>query len=113
MPNVVKVQAGYKVQPLSAYPQAARAAGRAGNRLSRRSTRNWSRRTSSSTSTSRCSSRPPAPEEKEIRAKLARIGIGPGKTFDFKDLSLEHKAEIVLGMKEGDDKIDEVPRQPD
>ena len=35
---------------------------------------------------------PPAPDEKDIRAKLAQIGVGPGKTFDFKDLSLEHKA---------------------
>ena len=50
---------------------------------------------------------PPGPEEKEIRAKLARIGIGAGKTFDFKDLSLEHKAEVGLGMKEGEDKVDE------
>jgi hypothetical protein len=31
---------------------------------------------------------PPMPEEKEIRAKLARIGVGAGKTFDFKSLSL-------------------------
>ena len=44
--------------------------------------------------------------EAEIRAKLARIGIGPGKTFNFKDLSLKAKAEIALGMKEGDRKID-------
>ena len=50
----------------------------------------------------------PAQEnEKEIRAQLARIGIGPGKTFNFKDLSLEHKAEIALGMKEGERKVDE------
>ena len=40
---------------------------------------------------------PAGPEEKEIRAKLARIGIGPGKTFDFKDLSPEHKAEVAAG----------------
>ena len=33
MPNVIKVQSGYKVQPLSAYPQATRAARRAGNRF--------------------------------------------------------------------------------
>jgi hypothetical protein len=50
---------------------------------------------------------PPAPEEKEIRARLARIGIGPGKTFNFKDLSLEHKAAVLLGMKEGDAKVDD------
>lgn len=37
---------------------------------------------------------PETPKDKAIRAKLARIGIGPGKTFVFKDLSLEHKAEI-------------------
>jgi hypothetical protein len=48
---------------------------------------------------------PPGPEEKEIRAKLARIGVGAGKTFDFKDLSPEHKAEIVLGMKDGEEKV--------
>ncbi len=39
-------------------------------------------------------------------AKLASIGVGPGKTFAFKDLSLEHKAAILLAMKEGDDKVD-------
>ena len=50
---------------------------------------------------------PPGPEEKDIRAKLARIGIGPGKTFDFKDLSLEHKVEVGLGMKDGEAKIDQ------
>lgn len=46
------------------------------------------------------------PEEKEIRAKLARIGIGPGKKFDFKDLSVEHKAEVGLGMKSGEAKVE-------
>lgn len=50
----------------------------------------------------------PAQEnEKDIRAKLASIGIGPGKTFNFKDLSLKHKLEIGIGMKEGKRKIDE------
>ncbi|MGE5306016.1 MAG: DUF1254 domain-containing protein, partial [Alphaproteobacteria bacterium] len=50
---------------------------------------------------------PPGPEEESIRAKLASIGIGPGKKFNFKDLSLEHKAEILLGMKEGEKKVEE------
>ena len=49
---------------------------------------------------------PPGPDEKDIRAKLARIGVGAGKTFDFKDLSPEHKAAVLLAMKEGDDKVD-------
>jgi hypothetical protein len=37
---------------------------------------------------------------------LATIGIGPGKTFEFKDLSAEHKAAILVAMKEGDGKVD-------
>ena len=40
---------------------------------------------------------PVTPGGKEIRARLASIGIGPGKTFEFKDLSLEHKAAVLLG----------------
>jgi len=48
---------------------------------------------------------PAGPEEVGIRAKLASIGVGPGKTFNFKDLSPEHKAAVLLGMKEGQDKI--------
>jgi hypothetical protein len=50
---------------------------------------------------------PAEPNEREIRARLARIGVGPGKTFNFKDLSLKEKLEIGLGMKEGERKIDE------
>jgi hypothetical protein len=50
---------------------------------------------------------PAQPNETDIRAKLASIGIGPGKTFNFKDLSLEQKAEILLGMKEGSKKVEE------
>jgi hypothetical protein len=50
----------------------------------------------------------PAQEnEKEIRAQLASIGVGPGKTLNFKDLPLEQKLEIGLGMKEGERKVDE------
>ncbi|MGO9829505.1 MAG: DUF1254 domain-containing protein [Myxococcaceae bacterium] len=49
---------------------------------------------------------PPAPEEAAIRTKLSSIGIGAGKTFEFKELSLEHKAEIGLGLKSGQDKVD-------
>jgi len=51
---------------------------------------------------------PAGPEEVAIRAKLASIGIGPGKTFEMKDLSLEHKAAVLLGMKQGRRKDREV-----
>jgi hypothetical protein len=50
---------------------------------------------------------PAQANEAEIRAQLAHIGIGPGKTLNFKDLSLEDKLEVGLGMKEGDRKVDE------
>jgi hypothetical protein len=53
---------------------------------------------------------PAAPEEFWIREQLARIGIGPGKTFSFKDLSLEDKAEVLLGMKEGQRKVEEAAK---
>lgn len=50
---------------------------------------------------------PPQPNEVEIRAQLARIGVGPGKSFNFRDLPLAQKAEILLGMKRGSDKVDQ------
>ena len=103
MKNVEKVQAGYQVRPLSAYlnqpaPPAAPAI-------------EWPRITNEMIKTHFfeyldfvLQFGPPLPEETDIRAKLARIGIGPGKTFAFKDLSAEHKAAILLGMKEGDER---------
>jgi hypothetical protein len=105
MPNVVKIQSGFKAQPLSAYlkkpaPPAAPAI-------------DFPKIDKEMVKTNffeyldfALQFAPAGPEEKDIRDKLARIGIGPGKTFNFKDLSLEHKAEIVLGMKEGEKKVE-------
>lgn len=106
MPNVVKVQAGYKAEPLSAYlkqpaPPAASAI-------------NFPKINAEMVKTGffeyldfALQFAPPGPEEKVMRAKLARIGIGPGKTFDLKDLPLKHKAEIALGMKDGEAKVEQ------
>ncbi len=105
MPNVIKVQGGYKAQPLSAYlKQPAPPAAPTVNfpKIDKQMVKsNFFEYLGFALQFA-----PPGPEEKDIRAKLARIGIGAGKTFDFKDLSLEHKAEVGLGMKEGDAKID-------
>src|SRR5437867_11490149 len=105
MPNVVKIQAGYKVQPLSAYlKQPAPPAPPAINfpKIDKEMVKtNFFDYLDFALQLA-----PAGPEEKDIRAKLARIGIGAGKTFDFKDLSLEHKAAAGLGMKEGDAKVD-------
>jgi hypothetical protein len=105
MPNVVKVQAGYKAQPLSAYlkqpaPPAAPEI-------------DFPKIDKTTVKTHffdyldfALQFAPPGPEEKDIRAKLDRIGVGAGKTFDFNDLTQEHKAAVGQGMKEGDAKAD-------
>jgi hypothetical protein len=105
MPNVVKVQAGYKAQPLSAFlkqpaPPAAPKidflpATTAGIQA------NYFQYLDAAIQLV-----PPAPEEKEVRAKLAKIGIASGKPFDFKNLSAEQKEAFMLGMKAGDEKVD-------
>jgi hypothetical protein len=104
MPNVETFQAGYKAQPLSTFlkqpaPPAAptidfvpaTTAGIKDNFFEYLD--------------AALQFVPETTRDKEVRAKLAKIGIGPGKTFDFKELSLEHKAEILVGMKQGDDKV--------
>lgn len=48
---------------------------------------------------------PAMPQDLWIREQLARIGVGAGKSFSFRSLSLEDKAEILLGMKEGQSKV--------
>jgi hypothetical protein len=104
MPNVVKIQSGYQVQPLSSYlhqsaPPAAPAI-------------NFPPINADMVKTNffqyldfALQFAPPGPEEMEIRAKLARIGIGPGKKFNFEELDLEHKLEVGLGMKDGEAKV--------
>jgi len=105
MPNVVKVQDGYKLQPLSAYlkqpaPPAAPAVDWPviNKELVKKNFFEYLDFV--------LQFAPAGPEEKAIRATLARIGVGPGKTLNFKDLSLEHKAEILVGMLEGEKKVD-------
>jgi hypothetical protein len=105
MPNVVKIQSGYKVQPLSKYlgkpapPPALKVDFPAIDKETLK-TRFFDYLDFA------LQFAPPGPEEKAIRAQLARIGVGSGKTFDFKDLSPEHKAEVLLGMKAGEAKVD-------
>ena len=108
MPNVEKVQAGYKAQPLSAYlKQPAPPAPPAPPAI------DFPKIDKEMVKTNffeyldfALQFAPAGPEEEAIRAKLATIGIGPGKKFNFKDLSLEHKAAVLLAMKEGDTKVE-------
>ena len=105
IPNVEKVQAGYKVQPLSAFlKQPAPPAAPKIDFVP--ATTEGIKKNFYEYLSAALQFVPPSPEDKDIRAKLASIGIGPGKTFEFKDLSLEHKAAVLLGLKQGDDKVD-------
>ena len=105
MPNVEKVQADYKAQPLSAFlKQPAPAAAPKIDFVP--ATTEGIKKNYYEYLDAALQFVPPSPDDKEVRARLARIGIGPGKTFEFKDLSVEHKAEVLLGMKEGDAKVD-------
>jgi hypothetical protein len=105
MPNVEKVQAGYKAQPLSAFlKKPAPAAAPKINFLP--ATTAGIKKNFYEYLDAALQFVPESVQDKEVRAKLASIGVGPGKTFEFKELSLEHKAAILIAMKEGDDKVD-------
>lgn len=49
---------------------------------------------------------PPVEGEKALRAKFAEVGIEAGKPFDPGKLSDAEKAELALGVKEGHDAIE-------
>lgn len=104
--NVKKVQAGYKVQPLSGYlKQPAPPAVPAINfpKIDKDLVKsNFFEYLDFALQFA-----PVQENEKAIRAQLARIGIGPGKTTDFKNLSIKDKLELIVGMKEGERKVDE------
>ncbi len=104
MPNVVKVQAGYKAQPLSAFlKQPPPPAAPEINFVP--ATTAGIKENFYAYLDAALEFVPATEQDKDIRARLASIGIGPGKTFEFKDLSSEHKAAVLLAMKEGDDRV--------
>jgi hypothetical protein len=106
MPNVVKIQAGYAAQPLSAFvKQPAPAAAPAINfpKIHKELVKTGFFEYLDFA----LQFAPAGPEEKEIRAKLARLGIGAGKKFAFKDLSPEQQEQAVLGMKDGEAKVEQ------
>ena len=104
MPNVEKIQAEYKAEPLSAFlgqpaPAAAptidflpaTAAGIKDNF--------WNFLNAA------LEYIPVAEEDRDIRARLAGIGIGPGKTLDMEALSPERQKAVLEAMAAGDDKV--------
>jgi hypothetical protein len=105
MPNVVKVQAGYKVQTLSQFlKQPAPPAPPAIEFPS--FTKDDMKTPFVKYLNFILQFCPPVEEEKALREKFATIGIEAGKPFDFDKLSEAHKAEMALGIKEGYDEIE-------
>jgi hypothetical protein len=104
MPNVVKIQAGYKVQTLSQFlkqpaPPAAPPIDfpsftKDDMKLPFPKYLNFVLQF--------C---PPVEQEKALRAKFATVGIEAGKPFGVDKLSEAEKAEEALGVKEGYDSI--------
>lgn len=106
MPNVVKIQDGYRVEPLSAFlhqapPPAAPAI-------------QWPKVTAESAKTGFfeyldfvLQFAPAGPEEKAIRSRLARIGVGPGKTQHVGELPPEYKAALMQAAEGAEKKIAE------
>ena len=102
--NVKKVQAGYTAQPLSAYlKQPAPPAPPAIDFPS--FTEDAFKTDFPKFLNFLLQFAPEVPEEKELRAKFAEIGIAAGKEFDFSKLSEAQKAELGLGVKAGYDAI--------
>ena len=106
LPNVIKVQSGYKAQPLSAFlkqpaPPAALALDfpKINTDLAKTGFFKYL--------DFALQYAPAAPDEVAIREKLARIGIGAGKDFNFQDLSAEQKAAVVQGMQAGHAQVEE------
>jgi hypothetical protein len=100
MGNVKKIQAGYKVQPLSAFlhqpaPPTAPQIDfpKIDKELAKSNPFGYLNFVLQF-----C---PTVPEEAALRARFAEIGIVPGKPFAADRLSQTQKAELVQGMKEG------------
>ncbi len=104
MPEVVKIQSGYKVLPLSQYlkqkaPTAVPTPNFPAINAKLMKTEFFSYLDFA------LKFAPAGSEEKEIRAKLARLGIGVGKDFSLKNLEPEQIEQVVAGMKDGEARV--------
>jgi hypothetical protein len=105
MANVEKVQAGYKVETLSAY--LGKPASPSPPAIA------WPKFEKDAFTTDFpaylnfllqfC---PPAPQEAALRERFAEIGIAPGKKFEFKKLPMAQKLAFALAVKHGFAEID-------
>jgi hypothetical protein len=102
MPNVVKIQEGYKAQPLSSFlGQPAPPAAPEIDFLP--ATTEGIKENFYEYLNAALEFVPVTPQNKEIRDEIGKIGIGAGKNFELKDLSLIHKVAVLLAMKGGNE----------
>lgn len=104
MSNVAKVQDGYKIQPLSAYLKQAAPPSPPPVEFPKANAEIAKARFFELLEFV-LKFAPAGPEEADIRAKLTRIGVGPGKSFDFADLPPAHKAAAIEGVKAAQAKV--------
>jgi hypothetical protein len=103
--NVKKAQAGYSAQPLSAYLKQS-APPPAPKTIFPKINKELAKTNFFEYLDFALQFVPPVANEANIRAKLASIGVGPDKTFNFKDLPLKQKLEVLIGLKQGKEKVD-------
>ena len=103
--NVKAVQAGYQAQPLSSYLKQPAARPHPTPEFPK-----FSQQLAQSNFFEfldfALQFAPALPNEFWIREQLARIGVGPGKTFRFDELPDAQKAEVRQGLIEGKKKVD-------
>jgi hypothetical protein len=106
MPNVEAIQVGYKTQPLSAFLQEPAPAAAPAIDFPKIN-KELVKQDFFAYLDFILQFAPPGPEEVDIRAKLARIGIGTGKPFDLKSLTPVQKTALIAGAKTGQKKVEE------
>ncbi len=105
MDNVKKIQAGYKVEPLSAFLNKPAPPAQPLPEFPK-FTDTAFKKDAFAYLNFLLQFCPAVPEETELRARFAEIGVGAGKPFDFEKLSLADKLEVGLGIKRGYEKIE-------
>lgn len=98
--NVRKVQAGYRVETLSKRLRQPLPPARLVN--FRKVAKQRSRRNFFQHLAFALQFVPAQFAEVEAHANLAKLGVGPGRTFNFSDLTLREKVAITLGIRAGE-----------
>ena len=105
MPNVAKVQAGYKVETLSTYLQQPLTAAAPSIEFPLHEREEVKKHFFEYLDFS-LPFIPATPAETAIRSQLARIGVGPDKQFEYQDLPWLHKLAVLWGMKAGSERLE-------